>query len=46
MTSTIYNVELNILDQDKNSYQRLGQFELEAFENKDLEKILIFKSKL
>ena len=46
MTTTTYNVELNIFDSDKHLQQNLGQLQLEAFENKDLEKILIFKSKL
>ena len=45
MTSTIYNVELNTFDSSKMLHQDLGKFELEAFENKNLEKILIFKSK-
>ena len=45
MTTTTYNVELNIFDSDKHLQQNLGQLQLEAFENKDLEKILIFKSK-
>ena len=46
MSSTIYNVELNIFDSEKNQHQNLGQFQSEAYENKDLEKIIVFKSKL
>ena len=46
MSSTIYNVELNIFDSEKNQHQNLDQFQLEGYENKDLEKILVFKSKI
>ena len=47
MPYTIYNVELQTYDMSLkvDNYKDLGKLQLKAYENPDLEKILIFKSK-